>query len=58
MDCSLPGFSRPEYWSGLPCPPPGDLPDPEIEPTSFMSAALAGKFYTTSAAWEACKYLT
>ena len=28
------GFSRQEYWSGLPCPPPGDLPDPEIEPAS------------------------
>ena len=28
------GFSRQEYWSGLPCPPPGDLPDPEIEPRS------------------------
>ena len=28
------GFSRQEYWSGLPCPPPGDLPDPEVEPTS------------------------
>ena len=29
------GFSRKEYWSGLPCPPPGDLPDPKIEPTSL-----------------------
>ena len=28
------GFSRQEYWSGLPCPPPGDLPNPEIEPRS------------------------
>ena len=28
------GFSKQEYWSGLPCPPPGDLPDPEIEPRS------------------------
>ena len=28
------GFSRQEYWSGLPCPPPGDLPDPGIEPGS------------------------
>ena len=28
------GFSRQEYWSGLPCPPPGDLPNPGIEPTS------------------------
>ena len=31
---SVHGFSRQEYWSGLPCPPPGDLPDPEIEPVS------------------------
>ena len=29
------GFSRQEYWSGLPCPPPGDLPNPEIEPASL-----------------------
>ena len=33
-------FSRPEYWSGLPFPPPGDLPDPRIEPVS--SALQAG----------------
>ena len=42
------GFSRQEYWSGLPFPPPGDLPDPEIQPASFMSPALAGGFFTTS----------
>ena len=36
-------FSRQEYWSGLPCPPSGDLPDPGIEPTSLMSPALAGR---------------
>ena len=42
-------FSRQEYWSGLPCPPPGDLPDPGIEPASLMSPVLAGKFFTTSA---------
>ena len=35
------GFSRQEYWSGLPCPPPGDLPDPGINPTSLRSSALA-----------------
>ena len=35
------GFSRQEYWSGLPCPPPGDLPNPGIEPTSLTSPALA-----------------
>ena len=34
------GFPRQEYWSGLPCPPPGDLPDPGIKPASLMSPAL------------------
>ena len=47
------GFSRQEYWSGLPCLPPGDLPDPGIEPVSLMSPELAGKFFTTGATWEA-----
>ena len=47
------GFSRQEYWSGLPCPPPGDLPDPGSKPTSHTSPALAGSFFTTSTAWEA-----
>ena len=48
------GFSRQEYWSGLPCPPPGDLPDlGTIEPASLPSSALAGRFLTTSATWEA-----
>ena len=42
------GFSRQEYWSGLPCPLPGDLPNPEIELTSLMSPALAARFFTTS----------
>ena len=42
------GFSRQAYWSGLPCPPPGDLPNPGIEPVSLMSPALAGGFFTTS----------
>ena len=37
-------FSRQEYWSGLPCPSVGDLPDPGIEP---LSPALAGRFLTT-----------
>ena len=41
------GFSRQEYWSGLPFPPPGDLPDPGIEPASPVSLALAGGFLTT-----------
>ena len=44
------GFSRQEYWSGLPHPPPGDLPEPEIKPVSLMSPVLAGGFFTTSAA--------
>ena len=44
------GFSRQEYWNRLPCSPPGDLPDPGIDPASLMSLALAGEFFTT---WEA-----
>ena len=40
------GFPRQEYWSGLPVPTPGDLPNPEIQPSSL---ALAGGFFTTSA---------
>ena len=40
-------FSRQEYWNGLPCPPPGDLPDTGIEPMSSVSPALAGRFLTT-----------
>ena len=46
-------FFRQEYWSGLPCPPPEDLPDPGIQPSSLTSLALAGGFFTTSATWEA-----
>ena len=42
------GFSRQEYWRGLPDPPPpGDLPDPGIESTSLVFPALAGGFFTT-----------
>ena len=47
------GFYRQEYWSGLPFPSSGDLPDPEIEPSSFTSPALAGSFFPTSATWDA-----
>ena len=47
------GFSRQDYWSGLPCPPPEDLPSPEMEPKSLMSPASVGRFFTTSAAQEA-----
>ena len=52
------GFSRQEYWSGLPCPPPGDLLNPGIKPVSLTSPALAGGFFPTSATWEApsCTY--
>ena len=46
-------FSRQEYWSGLPCPTPGDLPNLGIEQASLMSPALAGGFFTTSTTWEA-----
>ena len=47
------GFSRQEYWSELALPPPGDLPDPGIEPESPTSPALAGGFFTTNATREA-----
>ena len=57
MDYSPPGSSiygiLQEYWSGLPFPPPADLSDPQIQPTSLKSPALAGGFFTTSAMWEA-----
>ena len=46
------GFSRKEHWSGLPCPPARDLTDPETEPSSLTSLALAGGFFTTSATLE------
>ena len=45
------GFSRQDCWSRLPCPPPGDLTNPESEATSLTSPALAGGFFTTSTAW-------
>ena len=47
------GFSRQEYWSGVSCPPPGDLPHPGAESVSLTSPALAGRFFTTSNTWEA-----
>ena len=46
-------FSRQEYWSGVPFPPPGDLPNPGIKPACLASPALAGGFFTTRATWEA-----
>ena len=51
------GFSGGEYWRGLPCPPPEDLPNTGIEPVSLTFRALAGGFFTTSATWEAQKVL-
>ena len=56
VTCQAPlsmGFSRKKYWCGVSCPPPGDLPDLGVKPTSFISPALAGMFFTTSATWEA-----
>ena len=47
------GFSRQEYWSGLSFPSPGDPPNPGIKPSSLMSPALTGVFFTTSATLEA-----
>ena len=49
------GFFRQEYWSGLPCPPPADLPDSGIKPTFLISPALAGGLFSTSTAWKAHK---
>ena len=51
------GFSRQAYWSGLPCTPPGDLPDPGIKPESLTLPALADRFFTTSATWEAHSFI-
>ena len=47
------GFSGQDYWSGLPCLQPEDLPDPGIEPRSLISPTLVGGFFTTSATWDA-----
>ena len=47
------GFSRQEYWKGLPRSPLGDLPNPEIEPVSLTSHTLAGGFFISIATWEA-----
>ena len=62
MDHNLPGslsvcVSRQEYGSGL-CPLPRDLPNPEIKPASLTSPALEGRFFTTSATWEALHLYT
>ena len=47
------GFSKQAFWSGLPCPPPGDLPNPGIKPTSLKSPALAVGFFTPGVNLEA-----
>ena len=57
MDCSPPGSSvhgslQARTLSGLPCPPPGDLPNPGIEPASLKSPALSGGFFTTGNTWK------
>ena len=61
MDCSPPsssihGILQARIQSGLPCPPPGDLPNPEIKPESLTSFLLAGGFFTTSTTYK--KYIT
>ena len=48
-----PWDSQARILEWLPCPPPGDLPNPRTEPTSFTSPAMAGRFFTTSTTWEA-----
>ena len=53
VDCSPSGslsmgFSRQEYWSGLPCCSPGNLPNPGTEPASLMFPALPGRFFTST----------
>ena len=61
VTCQAPlsmGFSRQKYWSGLPWPPPGDLPNPGIESESLMSPALTGGFFTTSPIWRALESLS
>ena len=59
VDCSPPGssmgFSRQKYWSGLPCPPPGDLPDPRIELMSLKSPPWTGAFCPPGKPWEMAK---
>ena len=52
---SVQGILQAKYWSELPCPPPGDLPDPGIEPSSLNSPVLPGRFFTTSTTWGALR---
>ena len=58
MDCSPQGplsmrFSRQEYCSGLPCPPPEDFSQPGIESSSLMSHEFVSEFFTSSTSWKA-----
>ena len=62
MDCAheaplCMGFPRQEYWSGLPFPNPGDLPDPGIKPTCLASSALTGGFFITVLVSTYCIYI-
>ena len=59
--CQVPlpmGFSKQGYWSGLPFPPPGDLPNPGIKLMSLVSPALAGRFFTTVPCGKSKPYIT
>ena len=53
LDSSAHGILQARVWEWVACPPPEDLPDPETEPTSPMSPALGGGFFTVRATWEA-----
>ena len=55
--CFSMGFSRQKHWSGLPFPPPADLPNPEMEPASPASTALAGRFFITESPGKPLRYL-
>ena len=46
------GFSKQEYWSGLPFPTPSNLPNPGMEPVSLKSPVLAGRFFITEPPWS------
>ena len=59
VTCQAPlskGFSRQEYWSGFPCPTPGDLLDPGVKLASLRSPAMAGGFFINSNIWEALRH--
>ena len=47
------GLPKEKYWGGLPCPPPGDLPNPGVKLLSLATPALASEFFITSTTWEA-----